>query len=63
MDIATRAYVAGVDLEADKMKKDAFSDILSNIGMLLLVLGFVLQFIANYVEGAMMFDISFRPNF
>lgn len=63
MDIATRAYVAGVEHDAEKMKKDWLIDLAANVGIVLLLAGFILQFVANYVEGAMLFDLSFRPNY
>jgi hypothetical protein len=63
MDVATRAYVAGVEHDSDKMRKQWLLDLGSNVGIVLLLGGFFLQFIANYIEGAMLFDLSFKPNY
>jgi hypothetical protein len=63
MDVATRAYVAGVEHDSERMKKQWLLDLASNAGIVLLLAGFFLQFIANYMEGAMLFDLSFKPNY
>ena len=61
-DADTRAYLAGIEHDEASIRKERIRDIAATLGIAILIFGFLLQFIANYAEAPLYFDLSFRPN-
>ena len=63
VDADTRAYLAGIEHDDARIRKARIRDIGASLGVLIFISGFLLQFIANYAEAPLYFDLSFRPNY